>query len=355
MAPDLVQATGPCSVIEYEDFDPGSTKQIVKQLRGFWRPTEFTPKGSPKVNESNLQTITDDAPDAAKLLGEFKILTNRVIMLKTWLNALGEGDRIHGSIISCGANTHRASHYGPNTANIPASISKRGTPNLYGAECRRLWAVSGEDRVLVGVDAASIQLRILAHLRNNTAFTSHIESGDAHQYHADLTGYSRIVMKTFIYAWLLGCGNARAGFILGGSPKDGKELIETFLARNPDLVALKAKALDWARQGYYVCSDGRRISIKEPHYALAVALQGEEQAIMKRSIVTWYGQKKQEKLDSHLVGWIHDETQLDTLSDNAGRSGEIMVESIRNAGVFFKYNCKLDGGVKIGKSWADTH
>lgn len=361
LPPELRENVGDCSRIIWQEFNPGSSKQIITRLKPYWNPVEYTPGSEnsppqPKISEENLNTISDSAPPQANMIREFKLLKNRVSMLNTWIDAVGPDDRIHGKIIHIGANTHRCAHHSPNTANIPATMDKRGRPNLYGMECRALWTVADpSERCLVGVDAKGIQLRILAHLRNNPDFTKQVTQGKPHQYHADLTGYSYEEMKTFIYAFLLGVGKTKAGRIIGGTPEDGATLIKVFLDRNPDLKALRKRMKAIAADGWMTFPDGRWIPIKEEHFALAVALQGFEQLIMKIAIILTVKEIKIEKLDAFLVGFIHDETQWDSSKKDAKRVGELMKDSIRKAGEILKLNCPMDGDIKIGSSWAETH
>ena len=318
----------------------------------------MTPKGNPKVSEDNLNTISDDAPEEAKLLREYTILTNRHRMINTWLESVGNDGRIHGKIFSIGAVTHRCSHISPNTANIPGVLDKRGRANPYGRECRALWGVA-ESRRLLGVDAKGIQARILADRMGDQEYINIVldPKGDVHTYHMSKTKYgTRSQNKTFFYAWVLGAQAKKVGSIFGVSPKIGAEIMDNFLSNFPALQELKQRMEKLAERGWYKASDGRYIPIKSKRHALSVLLQGEEQAIMKTSLILDYQQYTKESIDAHLVGFVHDEKQIDCIENQAVYAGSIAAANIAKAGGILGFHrCPMEGDVKIGNTWADTH
>jgi hypothetical protein len=179
---------GPFSLIEYTPFNPGSPAQIVERLNeAGWKPTEKTKshlkalrdkdqekiakfeKTGWKVSEVNLDTLPDTAPDACKLLARRIKYASRVRVLNEWIENTHADGRIHGRINHVGAWTHRCSHDKPNTGNIPRDDAE------FGREMRSLWCV--DDGYLVGVDAESIQLRVLAHYIKDKRFTESLLSG----------------------------------------------------------------------------------------------------------------------------------------------------------------------------------
>lgn len=352
---------GDFTAIEWVEFDLDSPKQIVERMNRLgWDPVERTPpsktylKGQPKASEVNLLTIPDDAPVEARLLREYIICTNRQRMVTTWLEAVGPDDRIHGSIISTGAHTHRAAHRSPNQANIPGVKDKKGRVNLYGAECRSLWRAS-EGRKLVGVDAASIQLRILAHLMDDPKFTELVTTGKPHQYNADKIGITYEQAKTFIYAMILGGGDEKIGSIVGGKEKEGKELKRAFKETWPKYQEVLDYLKACASRGYMLMPDGRHIPVPNAHLGMGVALQGIEAILMKLAIIYWYKEKNRRKLISDLVAFVHDETQLDTEPEHCEESGVIMSTNITRAGEVLSLRCPMAGEIKIADNWAGAH
>lgn len=75
----------PFTLIEYEEFNPGSSSQVVERLTGLWNPRVPTATGkSWKVNEENLSTLKEDAPEGARKLVERALIAARIRTLTEW-------------------------------------------------------------------------------------------------------------------------------------------------------------------------------------------------------------------------------------------------------------------------------
>lgn len=365
---------GSFTAIAYQEFNPNSPSQVVDRLnRAGWQPVLFNKvseiarskgveRGSPKICEENLATLPSTAPEGAKQIAKYLLLDSRVKNIKTWFEALGEDGRIHGTVIGCGAASHRAAHRNPNTANIPKHTNKAGQVALYGKECRECWTVKDDSRRLVGVDAAGIQLRVLAHYMGDDSYTSAIVRGrkedgsDVHTINQKAAGLqTRDIAKTFIYALLLGAGNAKLGSVMKGSAHAGAKAKAQLLAAIPALSKVMQMAEASAKRGWMERLDGGRLQVPSAHKALAWYLQAGEAVIMKRAYVYAYTQFKLEKLDANIVAWVHDEYQIDCAKMDAQRAGEIACEAIRLAGESFYLKCPMAGEMRIGQNWNQTH
>lgn len=349
--------------VEY--FNLASPTQIVKRLDELgWKPTVPTKTGkSWKICQENLETIPDTMPDGSPMpecvkdLKRWKILETRWKTAKDWLDRMDGDGRVHGQVILPGTVTHRASHQNPNMANIPSITTERGLSGLFAYECRAAWTVPGGFS-LCGTDASGIQLRVLAHYMNDPEYTKTLLEGDIHTFNKNALGEfckDRPTAKTFIYAWLLGAGQAKVAQILGCTVKQAGDAMDNFLRSIPALKELKRKASMAAQRGYLVSLDGRRIKIESEHKSLSVYLQGGETVIMRLANVFWYNQAKKNKIRCNQVVWVHDEWQTEVEEDRAEELGKLQVQAIRDAGLHFKMNCPLDGEYKIGKNWAETH
>ena len=371
---------GTVSLYHMIPFNPGSPKQVVERLdKAGWNPVDFNKvsdtmaekgitKGTPKVNERNLDTIPDDAPQGARLIRDYLMFKSRAATVKQWIDAIDENERLHGNVISIGAWTQRCSHNNPNTANIPGVKKDAktneviyGAAGRYGWECRDCWTVDDPTyRRLIGVDAKGIQLRVLAHYMGDKDYTDVILNGDPHSLHRDLLGLTgdpgRQKAKRFIYAWLLGAGRYKIAEILDCNVKEADERIEMFLDRLPKLAQLKKIQAKDARRGYFIGLDGRRIPAPSEHLVMSGYLQGGEAVIMKSAYVWSTLQFKKRKLDCNIVTFTHDEFQADTHLTNVEECGIVLVESIGRTTELFKLKCPMEGDKpKIGLSWAETH
>jgi DNA polymerase-1 len=381
---DYTAAGGVFSRIDWQEFNLKSAKQKVKRLEKWWKPTQRTQAYRKwvdarqrkkvtqiefdeatqlmwKLSEENFNTISDDAPQELRQLGVYAMTYSRYKEVEGWLDALGSDDRVHGNVFGLGAVTHRMSHVRPNMANVPANDSP------YGEECRSCFVVGNPDtHVLLGCDAAGIQLRILAHYMNDDEYTEAVAHGDIHTKNLEFMGIdkgelidgrwtARANAKTFIYAWILGAGDEKIGSIIEGDSEDGRRVKESFLNNIPALARLKVEAATAAKLGGMVGLDGRWIEIKSAHFALSCYLQGGEAVIMKYAMLLWHSEVHRRGLDARQVGIIHDEFQTEVAKEQADEVGEIQVNAIIEAGKHFKLNCPLNGEYKIGKNWASTH
>ena len=355
---------GDYTKIMWEEFNLGSPAQINKRLdRLGWKPTVKTKSGeSYKVCPENLATIPDTAPQAVKGLKAWKVLETRWKLAQEWLEKSQHDGRVHGRVITPGAVTHRAAHRGPNMANIPSvPHGKDGIlwkmDGMYAAECRQVFKVP-EGKLLVGTDAAGIQLRVLAHYMNDPVYTEQVIDGDIHTFNMNALGRfckDRPTAKTFIYAFLLGAGVGKIAEILGCNAAQANKSMQNFYEALPTLKRLKSEASRAASMGWMKGLDGRILPIGSDHLALSVYLQGGETVIMRLANVFWQRQAKKEGINFKQCAWVHDEWQTEVDEHQAHRLGEIQVQSIVDAGKFFKLNCPMDGEAKIGKNWLETH
>jgi DNA polymerase I len=373
-------------------FNPGSRQHIARCLkdRYGWTPTEFTPSGEPKVDETTLGGL--DYPPV-KLLVRYLLVSKRLGQIaegkQAWIGAASdvgaEGGavtsrfHIHGSVTQNGAVTHRATHAWPNLAQVPAAASKDGVllygeDNGWGSECRELFTVP-EGWVMLGADASGLELRCLAHYMakyDGGAYGKIILEGDIHSANRDALGLEgkegRDLAKRFIYAFLYGAGDVLLGALLEPFATEvrqrelGVELRKRFLKNLPALRLLiqsvqgKAKA-----QGYVLMPDGRRSYIRHQHAALNTLLQGSGAIICKQWIIEanrravkafgpqgWRGQWA-------ALLWVHDEIEWALRPAIAEEAKTLAVESIRHVTDVFNWRIPLDGDARLGRTWADVH
>ena len=366
-------------VLDYVYFNIGSPKQRIEKLLELgWQPREFTkpskthPEGQPKATEkgqlvpSLIEFVEESGKEEVRLIAQWIEYNSRANMVNTWLESYSQDTGcIHGSLWM--ANTLRYRHSNPNSANIPAvrhgpkpeSKLLLGPEGVYTYECRALWTVRDTDsRVLVGVDAKGIQLRVLAHYLNNEEFTDVVINGDPHSYNQEIGEFeSRDLAKTFIYAFFLGAGDAKIGQIIRGSTKDGRDLKRRFIERTPGLKHLLNDLKGQVeRTGRIRLCDGTPVIVDKPHTVLAYLLQGDESRIMKKAAILVDTEVRRRRLDVLKVGDIHDEWQSDVLKRDAEEFARTVCPmGFVAAGRFFNYRVPIDCDSKLGMTWAETH
>jgi DNA polymerase-1 len=376
----------PFSLFTYEEFNPNSPSQIVARLNeAGWKPTDKT-KGHIlaekskdkaalekfkvtgwKINEENLATLPKDAPEGARKLAEWLLISSRASDLSEWLNAYNPSTgRIHGNFTSIGGWSQRVSHSNPNMANIPAVKNRKGEPALYGWEFRSLW-LAAQGRKLLGVDAEGIQLRLFAHLCEDYRLIEAVQNGnkeegtDIHTLNKLVLGpicRSREVSKTYIYAMLLGAGDRKRAEILDATRKEADEAYNRLLSYYPGIAKLQNGRL--AREGargYITCIDGRYLPLPEARLALTGHLQSGEKIIMTKAMRIWEKELSNLKDKFDLVNWVHDEWQTEVEDDEKiiKTVAEAQMDGIVQAGEAYNLNIQLAGSYKVGRNWAETH
>lgn len=308
---------------------------------------------------------------------------NRAIQFLDGLKKIGLeykiiSERIRGKFFGIGAWTHRMAHQNPNTANIPNEYDTNGNKKLYGKEMRSLW-VAPRNRLLIGVDAEGIQLRIFAHYINDAEFTQSLVEGkkddktDPHSLNQRILGSvckSRAAAKRFIYALLLGAGNQKLSEILGATSSETQAALDRLLSRYSGWATLKDQVFPKdAARGYFVGLDGRKVPIPgdtegtRRHLAMSGYLQSGEAVCMKLATLKFYPELQ--SLGGKLVNFVHDEWQSECKNNMevAIHIAKLKADALRQVGGDLKLNCPLAGSYwnddlkdyTIGTNWSVTH
>lgn len=334
-------------------FNPNSRKHIeycLRQKYG-WKPKLFTPSGDAKIDESTLAALP--FPEAQTLARSF-MLQKRLGQLAegnaAWLKLVDNDGKLRHTINPLGTVTGRASSFGPNLQQVPA------TRAAYGKECRELFTVP-PGFSLVGSDLAGIELRCLAHfLPDNGEYGRQIVEGDIHQITADRLGISRESAKTFQYALCYGSGDARLGQILGKGAKEGRALKDAYFKALPAFALLLKQVKDaYQRRGYLLGLDGRRLVVRSEHAALNVLLQSAGALIAKKWVQLVDQGIKQQGLDATIVAWVHDEIQIQVKGDADHVGRDIACRCAEEAGRYFGFRTPIAADYSVGSTWAGTH
>lgn len=403
---------GPFCRCVWTEFNPSSHKQLIGVLNGAgWNPINKTKthidterevarakrEGSLesqkdltdkleklrisgwKIDEDNLSTLPSTAPTGARLLAKRILLEARRRTLTEWLELVREDGRIHGKFYGIGAWTHRMAHREPNTANIPREFREDGSVKLLGKELRELWCAP-RNRLLVGVDAEGIQLRIFAHYINDEEFTNALVIGkksdksDPHSLNQRILGShckTRQAAKRFVYALLLGGGLSKLAQILDCSQPHAKEALSRLLERYTGFARLRKTDIPRdGRAGYFKGLDGRRVILPggtqrdREHLCMSGYLQNGEAIIIKRAAVNIREALSKEP-SWKFVNIVHDELQSECSNsmNTAIKIAKIKAEAIKEAGEFYKLRCPMAGSYwnddhncyTIGKNWYATH
>lgn len=359
----------PFEKIRIEEFNPGSRQQIVDRLKKKynWIPRSTTEKGNPILNDDVLEKLP--YPEA-KPLSEYMLLNKRLGQIKdgknAWLKLVTPDGYIHGDVITNGCITGRCSHRNPNTGQIPAVYSP------YGKECRSLFHAP-DGWTLMGSDAKALELRCLAGYlaiwdQGNYGNMVIDDSIDIHTYNQEQFGVpTRDISKRLLYAVLYGSGNVKAGSIVDPNEKDperlktlGRNAIQSFMSGVPALKKLKTSlAQTLTLRGHLIGLDRRPLYCRSDFKALNVLLQGAGAVIMKQVVINIHNALAAKGLrygeDWHQHAMIHDEVQMSCRPELVGMIQPLVLQAYEDAGNFFQFRCKIEGDVKTGYNWSDTH
>lgn len=397
----------PIKKYKHVEFNPGSRDHIAKVLteRG-WKPTKFTPGGSPLLDEEAIEGAVAKYPELAGL-GEYLMLGKRLSQLtgskQSLMAAVQEDGRIHGSINPMGAITGRAAHFGPNLSQVPSAKKP------YGSDFRGLFKMPNGYK-LVGADMAGLELRGLAHylsFYDGGAYGKQLLEGDPHwatvialgllphgtarDKHNQLhTILREDCAKTFVYATVYGAGAAKVGSVIyeallnarTNAGQEGADVYQKFFGDNlapseTQLIAVGGKARERfskgiegfnslqgalakriAERGYVKGLDGRFIPLRKPHAAINTLIQSSGAILCKQ-----WGADAYDELcglllpgrDFFFCAWVHDEYQVAAREEYADCVGETLVACAQKAGEPYGFKIRLDSEYSIADSWAGTH
>lgn len=350
------------------EFNPNSRQQIADYLKRTynWTPKVFTEKGAPDLSEKTLKTLPYKE---TKVLSKIIRLTKQLGMIKdgqnAWLKMLNEDGRVRGAVTVNGAVGGRCTHGQPNMSQVDKK-------DLRMRECwvpRPGWS-------LVGCDASGLELRMLAHYLHTWdkgAYTHIILNGDIHSYNQKAMGLNlRNTAKTAIYGLIYGAGNEKLGQIVmedldqvTDNPNKLIDLgdrirnkVKDEIVGYSELMTLIEDTL--TNRKYLIGIDGRPLIPRNSYSALNLLLQSAGASVMKQALNNFMVAMEEEKGYTHGVKFalcanIHDEAQIECLSDIAEEIGETFKKAIEKVTQDFNLKCPLTGEYMIGRNWKETH
>ena len=331
----------------------------MDQVRGMlldngWQPSQYTPKGEPKITEDTLSSIKGDI--GQKVLKYYQ-LRSRHSVLRGWIElAETNNNRVYVEAFNIGTPTYRQRH--SKIVNVPSSNS------FFGKEMRELF-VADTNKVMVGCDSSGNQIRALGHYLNSKEINDHILNGDIHQRTADVVGVPRQLAKSLLYATIFGAGFAKLGKMVNGIEdlEKGREVKNKLYVAFPGLKELnnRLNKFFYTTQnkdgmGFIPALDGRKIYAESSFKLLNYLLQAYEAITVKSAVVNAFKMFKEENLNVDMLGLIHDEVQVQTKPENIKRVKEILSYSF---GDFItkelELNIQMAGDAKEGNNWYETH
>ncbi|MCP3852063.1 MAG: DNA polymerase I [Gammaproteobacteria bacterium] len=283
-------------------FNMASPKQIQTVLfEKMGLPVKSkTPKGQPSTSESVLQELALDYP-MPKLILEHRSLAK---LKSTYTDKLplqidAKTGRVHTSYNQAVAVTGRLSSTEPNLQNIPIRTAQ-------GRKVRQAF-VAPEGKKIVAADYSQIELRIMAHLSEDSGLLSAFEQGlDVHKataaevFGVELEAVStdqRRSAKAINFGLIYGMSAFGLAKQLDIGRKDAQGYIDLYFARYPGVKDYMDRMRELAKeQGYVETVFGRRLYIPEinsrngqrrqyaERTAINAPMQGSAADIIKRAM-----------------------------------------------------------------------
>jgi DNA polymerase-1 len=299
--------------------------------------------------------------DLVRKVVRWVVIRHRRGFVKSILKAVRPDGRVSATGYSLGTPTSRVKH------KVVANCPKADPDVVLGAECRRLF-VAAPGLVLVGADAAGLELRMLAHRvgtqelvhiivdgKKEDGTDIHTVLGKAYEEYAPL----KVMRKPINYGWLYGASDTKLGLIGGHgenkAEKVGAKIRALLIAAIPGLDELMKKIEAAAKTGHIIGMDGRKIPIRSKHATLNTLLQSDGSIIVKWATCWCMAKIREAGLRARLVIHYHDEVVLECHPDDAQAAGELFIKGIKWAGHLFKVRCPLSGDMTIGNNWAEIH
>ncbi|HAL63804.1 MAG TPA: DNA polymerase I [Clostridiales bacterium] len=350
------------------EFNINSPKQLAEVLfdRLGLKPLKKTKSGY-STNAEVLEKLQDKHPIIPLIL-EYRTLSK---LKSTYCDGLmsvinPETGRIHSVFNQMTTVTGRISSTEPNMQNIP-------TRTELGSYMRRMF-VAKEGCILEDADYSQIELRVLAHIANDTNMIEAFQKGeDIHRVTAaqvlgispdEVTKDQRSSAKAVNFGIVYGIGEYSLSQDLKISVKQAKEYINNYLNKYNGVHEYMEKIKDIARKnGYVETLMRRRRYIPEitssnfntrafgERVALNTPIQGTAADIIKLAMVRIYRRLKDEGFSSKLILQVHDELIIETYPEEKQKVREILKTEMENA---MKLSVPLVVDMSEGKSWYDA-
>jgi len=322
----------------------------------------------PSTDADVLDQLAAMGHEIPRLILEYrelqKLRSTYVEVLPARVNATT--GRIHTSFNQTGAATGRLSSSDPNLQNIPVR-----TPR--GEEIRAGF-IPGPGCLFVAADYSQIELRLMAHLSGDPAFTAAFRQGDdIHRQTAavifnvpveEVTGEMRARAKTINFGTIYGQGPFALSRQLGISQEEAKEFIAQYFERFAGVRAYLDRQVELAReQGYVETLFGRRRYINDirdknfnvrafaERTAQNTPLQGSAADLIKVAMRRIHDALRDAGYATRMLLQVHDELVFEAPEGEVERVKPLVKELMEGAATL---DVPLVVDVGVGKNWLEA-
>lgn len=341
-------------------FNIASPKQISDIL---FNKLGLSANKKQSTSVDSLKDIQDEHPIVGKILEYrkyFKLLTTYVEGLKSHIFPDG---KIHAKFNQALTTTGRLSSSDPNLQNISVRDEE-------GKQIRKAFYYPDDNYEILSLDYSQIELRVLATLSNCQALKEIFNSNeDIHSATAkkifnlqsEPTSLQRRRAKTVNFGIVYGISDWGLAEQLEISPKEAREIINSFYSSFPEVATFFQKIInDALKDGYVSTLLGRRRYLRELHdsnyqtresakrAAMNAPVQGTAADLIKLAMNKVHNALKEGNFETKMILQIHDELIFRVPKNEKDKVYKLIKDIMENA-LDLDTPLLVDGG--FGKDW----
>ncbi|PJN88143.1 DNA polymerase I [Bacillus sp. mrc49] len=279
----------------------------------------------------------------------------------------GKSDKVHTRFNQALTQTGRLSSTDPNLQNIPIRLEE-------GRKIRQAFIPSEKDWIIFAADYSQIELRVLAHIANDSGLVEAFQAGmDIHTrtamdvFHVsaeEVTSNMRRQAKAVNFGIVYGISDYGLSQSLGITRKEAGEFIEKYLRSFPGVQEYMEESIHEARQkGYSTTLMQRRRYIPEitsrnfnirsfaERTAMNTPIQGSAADIIKLAMINMNKRLIKEGLKTRMLLQVHDELIFEAPPEELEILKVIVPEEMENA---IGLNVPLKVDYAFGPTWFDA-
>ncbi|MFJ7829105.1 DNA polymerase I [Peribacillus sp. NPDC097284] len=278
-----------------------------------------------------------------------------------------ETDKVHTRFNQALTQTGRLSSTDPNLQNIPIRLEE-------GRKIRQAFIPSEKDWIIFAADYSQIELRVLAHIANDSGLVEAFRAGmDIHTrtamdvFHVpseEVTSNMRRHAKAVNFGIVYGISDYGLSQSLGITRKEAGEFIERYFKSFPGVQDYMEESIHEARKnGYSTTLLQRRRYIPEitsrnfnirsfaERTAMNTPIQGSAADVIKLAMINMNERLKKEGLKTRMLLQVHDELIFETPPEELEILMKIVPEEMENA---IELNVPLKVDYAYGPTWFDA-
>ena len=350
-----------------QKFNINSTRQLGELLfEKLGLPPVKKTKTGYSTNADVLEKLKDKHPIIPAIM-DYRMLTKlKSTYADGLIKEIREDGRIHTTFQNLVTATGRLSSTEPNLQNIPVRTD-------LGVEIRKMF-VPKSGCVLVDADYSQIELRVLAHIAEDTVMSRSFREGvDIHTATAaqvfgvdvnEVTPLQRRHAKAVNFGIVYGISEFSLAEDIGVSRYEAREYIDSYLTNYQGVRAYMKKVVEDAREaGYTQTIYGRKRYIPElkssnfnirsgaERIALNTPIQGTAADIIKLAMIRVENALNQAYPEAQLLLQVHDELIVECPEELASAVAQLVSREMEQVA---QLSVPLVAEAKFGKSWYDA-